>query len=187
MPLPLSHANWCSVLPALSNLNFWVSLCRYSQIKGHGLQALDGMPLRRLVLDDCLGLETFGLPFLPKRLPKLEDLRLSGCRRLNDAGLLSLAEWNLPRLRHVNLFRCPRVSPGGVEALREKLPGVVIEWAPVPVAVWGNGVWGPGAGGWADENLMDLAGEGMMEGGDLDPVDWMIGEGMIDLGEGSDW
>ena len=73
--------------------------------------------LRRLSLDDT-GVTDAGLSSL-KSLPKLEDLGLSHCKGITDAGLLILAEFE--SLKELSMFSTGATEEG-LRKLRLALP-----------------------------------------------------------------
>jgi Leucine-rich repeat (LRR) protein len=95
-----------------------------------GLKALTSLPLERLSLWNCSGLDDSAAPEFAA-LPKLSILDLS-YTSASDATLKSLAA--LPNLKFLYLTDT-KVTPAGVEAFRKQRPASFVSWAKRPEAI----------------------------------------------------
>jgi internalin A len=101
-----------------------------ARITPAGLKALTSLPLERLSLWNCTGLDdSAALGFAA--LPKLSILDLS-YTSASDATLKSLA--TLPNLKLLYLTDT-KVTPAGVEAFRKQKPASFVSWAERPEAI----------------------------------------------------
>ncbi len=92
-----------------------LSLSENRAISDEGLRALQAFPqLKILNLSSC-GITNRGLETL-KGMGGLEQLDLSYCNRLNDAGLKSL--YSQQALNQLNLRGCVKVTHAGIARLR---------------------------------------------------------------------
>jgi internalin A len=101
-----------------------------ARITPAGLKALTSLPLERLSLWNCSGLDDSAAPEYAA-LPKLSILDLS-YTSASDATLKSLAA--LPNLKFLYLTDT-KVTPAGVEAFRKQRPASFVSWAKRPEAI----------------------------------------------------
>jgi internalin A len=101
-----------------------------ARITPAGLKTLTSLPLERLSLWNCTGLDDSAAPEFAA-LPKLSFLDLS-YTSASDATLKSLAA--LPNLKLLYLTDT-KVTPAGVEAFRKQKPASFVSWAKRPDAI----------------------------------------------------
>jgi internalin A len=101
-----------------------------ARITSAGLKALTSLPLERLSVWNCTGLDDSAAPELAA-LPKLSFLDLS-YTSAGDATLKSLA--TLPNLKLLYLTDT-KATPAGVEAFRHQKPASFVSWAKRPEAI----------------------------------------------------
>jgi Leucine-rich repeat (LRR) protein len=101
-----------------------------ARITPAGLKALTSLPLERLSLWNCSGLDDSAAPEYAA-LPKLSILDLS-YTSASDGTLKSLAA--LPNLKFLYLTDT-KVTPAGVEAFRKQRPASFVSWAKRPEAI----------------------------------------------------
>jgi hypothetical protein len=129
----VTDAVLASVLPALSRLRE-LNLSQCKEVSTEGLRHLPQQSLTALDLVFCKKLRPDALDFMPPGLrhlnlaycfflknkggaalafpPALRRLNLTGCELLTDGALRDMAA-AVPRLRHLNLAECYRISDVG--------------------------------------------------------------------------
>jgi len=96
-----------------------LNLMGCQSVTGVGLAAIAGLPrIETLDLMACTSLDDAGLASIG-RMDSLRDLNLGQCPGVTDAGLQTLA--GMTSLRWLDI-QGTRVTPGGVAALRSRLP-----------------------------------------------------------------
>jgi internalin A len=104
-----------------------------AKITPAGLKRLQGLPLERLSLWNCAGLDDSAAPVLAA-IPTLANLDLS-YTSAGDATLQALA--SLPGMKYLYLTDT-KTTPAAVDALRKQKPSIFVSWARRPDPIPGG-------------------------------------------------